>query len=119
MDTHGARILNNLDELRKATAAVKAFGILKLPRNERGLIDQELSNPAHAAIAQYRATMAEALSTIALDAEDAAPRDAKIFGARRTLIATLSTTVTAERILEIDRALGLPPVDPGLGVQAT
>lgn len=117
LDTHGARILNNLDELRKTRAALSAFGILNLPRNERELVDLELSNPAIAAIAKYRGDMVDALSTVALDAEDAAPRDAKIFGARRALIAGLPTAVTAQKVLEIDRALGLPPIDPGLGVQ--
>jgi hypothetical protein len=120
LDTHGARVLDTIDELRKTRATLKAFGVLNLPRNDAGLVDRDLSDPAIGAITKYRANMAEALSTVAaLDAEDATPRDAKIFGARRALIAALPVTVAEDGIREIDRALGLPPIDPGLGVHTT
>jgi hypothetical protein len=47
LDTHGARILNNLDEVRKTKAALSAFGILNLPRNEHGLVDLERRGHKH------------------------------------------------------------------------
>jgi hypothetical protein len=75
-----------------------------------------MSIPACEAISQYHEEMTEALSTVAVDEKDAAPRDASMFAARRIFAASVPVPLSSEMISELDRALGLPPIDPSLGL---
>jgi hypothetical protein len=120
LEASGEEVPNVRAELRKATANAKAWGVLKLNkidsfRNEKGLVDPAVHIPASEATARYRDAMWKALSIKALDDQDAAPRDGDIFAARRALIASMPVPLTPAMVLEMDRVLGLPPIDPIFG----
>ncbi len=115
----GVQVPDAIADIKKANAVTMALGVLRLPRDtELGKIDPLVSELAWAAVIAYRHTMQAALSTTPVDRVEAAGRDAQIFGARRALCASVPVTVTADVVAAIDGHLGLPPIDPTLGLAA-
>jgi hypothetical protein len=123
LDAAGREVPDTRAELRKAIARSEALGALKLKEIDRfrtgqGLIDRDVSLLVSEAIGRYADEMAKALSTVALDEKDAASREGRVLTARRVLAASVPVPLTPAMVREMDRALGLPPVDPTLGLPA-
>ena len=117
LDAARVKVPDTRLELRRATEESEAFGVLRLLRDpETNRIPPERSRPVFEAIRIYRKSMEASLTKPYEDQSQKGQREAAILTSRRALVISLPVTLTSAMMAEMDKLLGLPPIDPALGL---
>lgn len=107
------------DEADLAEAVDDAARSLPLSEGTQNLVSSSTREKAAHSLRAYYTNMSDALRQRKIGRVLGAIRDMALFSARRTLAGSVKGNVTPEIMAEVDKALGLPPIDPTLGADPT